>query len=73
MEGGRREKAAEGRRPRPQASRALGEVETAKEERVNIRGDQQRRRGMLQKIELDFVDEELEHPKSSVLPVLPAY
>jgi hypothetical protein len=34
---------------------------------------QQRRRGMLQKIELDFVDEELEHPKSSVLPVLPAY
>jgi hypothetical protein len=59
MEGGRREKAAEGQRPRPQASRAPGEVETAKEERVNIRGDQQRRRGMLHKIEFDFVDEEL--------------
>jgi hypothetical protein len=32
MEGERRKKAAEGQRPRPQASRDPGEVETAKEE-----------------------------------------
>jgi hypothetical protein len=29
----------EGQRPKPQASRALGEVKAAEEERVDIRGD----------------------------------
>jgi len=34
-----REKAAKGQKPRPQATRDPGGVETAKVERVNIRGD----------------------------------
>jgi hypothetical protein len=37
MEGGRREKAGAGQGPKPQASRALGEVQAAKEERADIR------------------------------------